>query len=189
MSRVGKQPVPVPDGVEVRVAQGEVTVKGPKGALTQRLVPELDVQVQDDPAQVSVSRKSDTKRHRSLHGLYQRLIANMVKGVIDGYEKQLKVQGTGYRAETDGRDLVLSVGYSNAVRVACPDGIEIEVPKAVSREEMDIFVRGADKQLVGEMAARIRRVRPCDPYKAKGLRYADEHVRRLEGKSFGATAG
>ena len=186
MSRIGKQPVAIPGGVEVRTSADAVTVKGPKGELTQTLVPEVSVEVATEEKEVRVARRGESKRHRSMHGLYQRLITNMVKGVVDGYEKRLKVQGTGYRAELRGKDLVLQVGYSNEVVVPAPNGIEIEVPKAASREEMDVIVRGIDKQLVGETAARIRRVRPCDPYKAKGVRYADEQVRRLEGKSFGA---
>jgi large subunit ribosomal protein L6 len=184
MSRVGKQPVAVPAGVEVKVAGNEVVVKGPKGSLSQALVPEISVEVAE--GEVRVARGGETKRHRSMHGLYQRLVRNMVVGVTDGYEKRLKVQGTGYRAELRGQDLVLQVGFANEVVVPCPAGIEFEVPKAASREEMDVFVRGIDKQLVGEMAARIRGVRPCDPYQAKGLRYADEQVRRLPGKVFGA---
>jgi large subunit ribosomal protein L6 len=188
MSRVGKQPVTIPAGVEVQVMGNEVMVKGPKGSLKQALVPEISVEVKTDVRQAYVRRNAETKRHRAMHGLYQRLITNMVNGVVKGYEKQLKVQGTGYRAELKGKDLVLSVGFSNAVTIPCPAGIQIDVPKAASRDEMDVFVRGIDKQLVGEIAARIRHVRPCDPYKAKGIRYADEHVRRLEGKSFGATA-
>ncbi|MFH0910922.1 MAG: 50S ribosomal protein L6 [Planctomycetota bacterium] len=187
MSRVGKQPVTVPAGVEVRLAGAEIIVKGPKGTAAQALVPEIEVTLQGAPQQVRVRRTSETKRHRALHGLYQRLISNMIQGVTKGYEKQLKVQGTGFRAELQGKNLVLNVGFSNPVTIDCPQGIAIEVPKAASREEMDIFVRGIDKRLVGEIAARIRKVRPCDPYKAKGIRYHDERVRRLEGKTFGAT--
>jgi large subunit ribosomal protein L6 len=186
MSRIGKEPVVLASGVEARLAGNEIIVKGPKGELKQALVPEITVNVQADEKKVLVERKAETKRHRSMHGLYQRLITNMVKGVTEGYEKKLKVQGTGYRAELKGKDLQLSVGFANTVTIACPMGIEIDVPKAASREFMDVIVRGIDKQMVGEVAARIRKVRPCDPYKAKGIRYADEQVRRLEGKTFGA---
>jgi large subunit ribosomal protein L6 len=186
MSRVGKQPVALLDGVEVSVSGSEVVVTGKKGELRQAVVPEVAVDVDGEARAVNVSRNGETKRHRAMHGLYQRLITNMVKGVTDGFEKKLKVQGTGYRAELRGADLVLSVGFANEVVIKCPPGIEMEVPKAASREEMDIIVKGIDKQMVGEVAARIRRVRPCDPYQAKGLRYADEQVRRLEGKTFGA---
>jgi large subunit ribosomal protein L6 len=186
MSRIGKQPVAIPSGVEMRLSGGAVAVKGPKGELTQALVPEIRVEVADEGNEARVERTGESKRHRSMHGLYQRLLTNMVKGVVDGYEKRLKVQGTGYRAELRGTDLVLQVGFANEVVVPAPAGVEFEVPKATSREEMDVFVRGIDKQLVGEVAARVRRVRPCDPYKAKGVRYADEQIRRLEGKTFGA---
>ncbi|MHC4870397.1 MAG: 50S ribosomal protein L6 [Planctomycetota bacterium] len=186
MSRIGKMPVEILTGVEVRVAGDEVFVKGPKGELKQSLVPEVSIEIKTDEKQVLVNRSGETKRHKSMHGLYQRLISNMVKGVIDGYEKKLKVQGTGYRAELKGKDLALNVGYANTVVVNCPVGIEIEVPKSASRDEMDVIVRGIDKQLVGEIAARIRKVRTCDPYQAKGIRYDDEQVRRLEGKTFGA---
>lgn len=186
MSRVGKQPVAIPGGVEVRVAGQDIFVKGPKGELKQRIVPEVTVVVDADGKTLSVSRVGETKRHRSMHGLYQRLLTNMVVGVTEGYARTLKVQGTGYRAELQGKDLALNVGYANTVVVTCPPGVEFEVPKATSREAMDVVVKGMDKQLVGEMAAQIRRVRPCDPYKAKGIRYADEQVRRLEGKTFGA---
>ncbi|MBN1257071.1 MAG: 50S ribosomal protein L6 [Planctomycetes bacterium] len=185
MSRIGKQPVAIPSGVEARLAGNEIFVKGPKGELKQALVPGITVEIQAETKEIVVTRNNETSYHRSLHGLYQRLITNMVKGVTEGYQKTLKVQGTGYRAELKGKDLVLQVGFANAVTVTCPQGIEIEVPKAVSREEMDVIVKGIDKQLVGETAARIRSVRKCDPYKAKGVRYADEHVRRLEGKTFG----
>ncbi|MHC4883994.1 MAG: 50S ribosomal protein L6 [Planctomycetota bacterium] len=186
MSRVGKQPVAIPSGVEISVTGSEVVVKGSKGELKQKLVPEINVEVKKDEKEVVVTRNADTKRHRSMHGLYQRLIANMCTGVTEGYQKHLKVQGMGYRAELKGKDLTLSVGFANTITIVCPAGVEIEVPKAASREEIDVIIKGYDKQLVGQVAAKIRKVRPCDPYQAKGIRYADEVVRRLEGKTFGA---
>lgn len=186
MSRIGRLPVEIPAGVEVRQAGTDVFVKGPKGELKQALVPEIEVQINKDDKNVIVNRKGETKRHRAMHGLYQRLISNMVHGVVNGYEKRLKVQGTGYRAELKGKDIALNVGFANTVVIKCPDGIQIDLPKSSSREEMDVVVTGIDKQMVGEIAARIRKVRPCDPYQAKGIRYADEQIRRLEGKTFGA---
>lgn len=184
MSRVGKQPVPIPSGVEVAVQASGVTVKGPKGSLEQRLVPGVKVRVEDK--EVIVERESDIKQHRALHGLYRSLINNMVVGVTQGYEKRMRVVGTGYRAEMKGPNLVLTVGYCHPVEFQVPQGIEVEVPKSTSREHMDFFIRGIDKQLVGEVAARVRRVRPPDLYKGKGIRYGDERVRRLQGKSFGS---
>ena len=184
MSRVGKKPVSVPAGVTVQVPAEEVVVKGPKGELRQKLVPGVKVNV--DGTEVTVTRESDSKQHRALHGLYRALIQNMVVGVTQGYEKRLRIVGTGYRVELKGQFLQVVAGYAHPVDFPIPAGIEVEIPKASSREYMDFIVRGIDKQLVGEVSAKVRRIRPPDLYQGKGIRFTDEHVRRLEGKSFGA---
>ena len=189
MSRVGKQPVAIPAGVAVSVSGSEVVVKGPKGELRQRVAPAVRVQVDAQAKQVQVSRQGDTKEHRAQHGLCRALIRNMVVGVTQGYEKRLRIMGTGFRVELQGRTLVLQAGFCHPVNFPLPQGINVEVPKAASREYMDFIVRGIDRQLVGETAAELRRVRPPDLYKGKGIRYADEHVRRLEGKTFTSGTG
>ena len=175
MSRIGRQPIDVPDGVSVDVGSGVVAVKGPRGELSQAVSRELKIDLADGT--LTVERPTDRGEHRAMHGLTRTLIANMVEGVTEGYEKRLEIQGVGYRARLQGRALELSVGYSHQVTVAAPDGIEFEVP-----QQTEIVVRGIDKQLVGETAARIRRVRPPEPYKGKGIRYAGEQVRRKVGK-------
>ena len=175
MSRIGKQPIAVPDGVEIDVKPGLVSVKGPKGELSQTV--SRDMTVSQDNGTLTVERPTDRGEHRALHGLTRSLIANMVEGVTDGFEKRLEIQGVGYRARLQGKALELSVGYSHPVSVTAPEGIEFEVPTPTQ-----VIVRGIDKQLVGEMAARIRRTRPPEPYKGKGIRYAGEHVRRKVGK-------
>jgi large subunit ribosomal protein L6 len=175
MSRIGKKPVSIPEGVSVDIAPGRVSVNGPKGELSQELSQEMAVAVDDGV--LEVTRPSDRAPHRALHGLTRSLIANMVEGVTDGFSKQLEIQGVGYRARLQGKSLELSVGYSHPVSIPAPDGIEFEVPQSTQ-----IIIRGIDKQLVGETAARIRRVRPPEPYKGKGIRYAGEHVRRKVGK-------
>ena len=175
MSRIGRKPIPVPDGVTVEVKPGLVSVKGPKGELSQVVSTEMTVTRSN--GDLTVERPTDRGEHRALHGLTRSLIANMVEGVTDGFEKRLEIQGVGYRARLQGKALELSVGYSHPVSVAAPDGIEFEVPIPTQ-----IIVRGIDKQLVGETAARIRRVRPPEPYKGKGIRYVDEQVRRKVGK-------
>ncbi|MCC8189144.1 MAG: 50S ribosomal protein L6 [Planctomycetes bacterium] len=184
MSRVGKKPVAVPSGVTVQVPAEEIVVKGPKGELRQKLVPGVKINVADQ--EVLVTRDSDSKQHRALHGLYRALIQNMVVGVTQGYEKRMRIVGTGYRVELKGKTFSIVAGFAHPVDYPIPAGIEIEIPKATSREYMDFIVRGIDKQLVGEVCAQIRRVRPPDLYQGKGIRFTDEHVRRLEGKSFGA---
>ncbi len=184
MSRVGKKPVAVPAGVTVTVPAEQVVVKGPKGELRQKLVPGVKIAV--DKAEVTVTRDSDSKQHRALHGLYRALIQNMVVGVTQGYEKRLRIVGTGYRVELKGKILSIVAGFAHPVDYPIPAGIEVEIPKATSREYMDFIIRGIDKQLVGEVSAQVRRVRPPDLYQGKGIRFTDEHVRRLEGKSFGA---
>ena len=175
MSRIGKQPIQLPDGVEVDVKPSEVTVKGPKGELSQQIVPDMKVKLDDGI--VTVERPTDRGEHRALHGLTRSLIANMVVGVTDGYERRLEIQGVGYRAQLKGKALEMSLGYSHPVSIPAPDGIEFEVPQPT-----EVVVRGIDKQLVGEMAARIRKSRPPEPYKGKGVRYAGEHVTRKVGK-------
>jgi large subunit ribosomal protein L6 len=175
MSRIGKKPVEVPDGVTIDAGVGMVKVKGPKGELSQQVSSEM--MIEQYAGVLTVARPTDRGEHRALHGLTRSLIANMVEGVTDGFEKRLEIQGVGYRARLQGKALELSVGYSHPVAISAPDGIEFEVPQPTQ-----IIVRGIDKQLVGEMAARIRRVRPPEPYKAKGIRYAGEQVRRKVGK-------
>ena len=175
MSRIGKKPITVPDGVEVDVKPGRVNVKGPKGELSQEISPEMKI-TQDDGV-LTVERPTDRGEHRALHGLTRSLIANMVEGVTNGYEKRLEIQGVGYRARLQGKALELALGYSHPVSVAAPDGIEFEVPQPTQ-----VVVRGIDKQLVGEIAARVRKARPPEPYKGKGVRYAGEYVARKVGK-------
>jgi large subunit ribosomal protein L6 len=175
MSRIGKQPIDVPDGVEIAVEPELVKVKGPKGELQERVARDIDVK-QDD-GQILVSRPTDRGEHRALHGLTRSLIANMVEGVTNGFEKRLEIQGVGYRAQLQGRKLVLSLGYSHPVDVEAPDGIDFEVPQPTQ-----IVVRGISKQAVGEVAAIIRKKRPPEPYKGKGVRYQGEYVARKVGK-------
>jgi large subunit ribosomal protein L6 len=175
MSRIGKQPIPVPSGVEVTIEPELVRVKGPKGELAQRI--SRDITVAQDDGTLVVTRPTDRGEHRALHGLTRSLIFNMVHGVTEGYEKRLQIQGVGYRAALHGRDIELSVGYSHQVQIEAPDGIEFEVPVPTQ-----VVVRGIDKQAVGEIAARIRKVRPPEPYKGKGIRYEGEHVARKVGK-------
>ena len=175
MSRIGNKPLKIPAGVTVDVGPGRVTVNGPKGELTQVIDPAMTVKLEDDV--LTVSRPTDRGPHRALHGLTRSLIANMVEGVTSGFEKKLLITGVGYRAKAQGRSLELSLGFSHPVSVQAPDGIEFDVPQPT-----EVTVKGIDKQLVGETAARIRRHRPPEPYKGKGVRYADEQVRRKVGK-------
>jgi large subunit ribosomal protein L6 len=175
MSRIGKQPIPVPDGVDVEIEPGLVHVKGPKGELSERVSTAMTVERAD--GELRVTRPTDRGEHRALHGLTRTLIANMVTGVTEGYEKRLEIQGVGYRAALRGSDLELQVGYSHPVQVPAPPGIDFEVPAPTQ-----IIVRGSSKQVVGETAARIRKVRPPEPYKGKGIRYAGEYVQRKVGK-------
>ena len=175
MSRIGRQPVEIPDGVTVDAKPGSVTVKGPKGELNQVVDSEMKVSVEDGT--VKVERPTDRGEHRALHGLTRSLIANMVEGVTDGFERRLEIQGVGYRAQLKGKSLEMALGYSHPVTVPAPEGIEFEVPQPT-----EVIVRGIDKQMVGEVAARIRKTRPPEPYKGKGVRYAGEHVSRKVGK-------
>ncbi|MDQ3729783.1 MAG: 50S ribosomal protein L6 [Actinomycetota bacterium] len=176
MSRIGRMPIDVPDGVTVSVDPGLVSVKGPKGELSQVVSRDMKISEGEGGA-LTVERPTNRGEHRALHGLTRSLVANMVEGVTAGYEKRLQIQGVGYRAALQGRNLSLSVGFSHVVLIEAPEGIEYEVP-----QQTEVIVRGIDKQLVGEMAARIRRVRPPEPYKGKGIRYAGELVRRKVGK-------
>jgi large subunit ribosomal protein L6 len=175
MSRIGKQPIPVPSGVTVAIEPERVTVNGPKGELSERIA--RDIGVEQVGEEVLVTRPTDRGEHRALHGLTRTLVANMVKGVTDGFEKRLEIQGVGYRAQLRGRDLELALGYSHPVSVKAPDGIEFEVPQPTR-----IVVRGASKQQVGEVAAYIRKQRKPEPYKGKGIRYEGEYVARKVGK-------
>jgi large subunit ribosomal protein L6 len=175
MSRIGKQPIPVPDGVEITIEPQLVRVKGPKGELQERVSQDIGVEQQN--GEILVSRPTDRGEHRALHGLTRSLIANMVEGVTNGYEKRLEIQGVGYRAQLQGRRLVLALGYSHPVEMEAPEGIEFEVPQPTR-----IVVRGISKQAVGEVAANIRKQRPPEPYKGKGIRYEGEYVARKVGK-------
>ncbi len=175
MSRIGKRPIPIPSGVTIAIDPERVTVNGPKGELSERVSREINVEQQGD--EVIVTRPTDRGEHRALHGLTRTLVANMVQGVTDGFEKRLEIQGVGYRAQLKGRDLELALGYSHPVPVKAPDGIEFEVPMPTR-----IVVRGASKQQVGEVAALIRKQRKPEPYKGKGIRYEGEYVARKVGK-------
>ncbi|HVE68161.1 MAG TPA: 50S ribosomal protein L6 [Solirubrobacteraceae bacterium] len=175
MSRIGKQPIPVPTGVTVAIEPGVVRVNGPKGELQERI--HRDITVAHEDERLVVTRPTDRGEHRALHGLTRSLVANMVTGVTDGYAKTLEIQGVGYRAQKKGNDLELSLGYSHPVSVKAPQGIEFEVPQPTR-----VIVRGISKQLVGEVAANIRKQRPPEPYKGKGIRYEGEYVARKVGK-------
>jgi len=177
MSRIGRQPIEIPSDVDVQVGDDAlVTVKGPRGTLSRRLHPEMRIVREENV--LRVERPSDESFHRSLHGLTRTLVANMVEGVTKGYEKRLQIVGVGYRAAMKGSDLEVLVGYSHPVVVACPEGIEFEVPAPTQ-----IVVRGNDKEMVGQVAASIRKIRKPEPYKGKGIRYENEYVRKKAGKA------
>ena len=177
MSRIGRMPITVPAGVEVTIAENNVvTVKGPKGTLTQALRPEMILE--QDGSTIHVKRPSDDKLHCALHGMTRALLHNMVVGVTDGYKKTLEVNGVGYRAAKEGNKLILTIGYSHPVEVSEIDGITIEVPS-----QNQIVISGCDKQKVGQFAAEVREKRPPEPYKGKGIKYADEVIRRKVGKT------
>ena len=179
MSRIGKEPIGIPDGVEVAVDGGTVTVTGPKGTLTEAVHPNILVQVTDD--QVIVDRPDEEQENRALHGLTRALIANMVHGVTQGWERRLEIVGVGYRATKQGNGISVQVGYSHPVAVTPPEDVSLEVPTPTQ-----ITVSGTNKQRVGQVAADIRAIRRPEPYKGKGIRYAGEHVRRKAGKAAGA---
>lgn len=177
MSRIGRMPITVPSGVDVKISAGnEVTVKGPKGTLTQQLHPDMKIELKDGV--LTVTRPSDVKEHRALHGLTRSLLNNMVEGVTNGFSKELEINGVGYRAQLQGKKLVMNLGYSHLVEMDPIDGITIEVPAPNK-----IVVSGADKQRVGHIVAIIREKRLPEPYKGKGIKYATEHIRRKEGKA------
>jgi large subunit ribosomal protein L6 len=181
MSRIGRQPIPLPSGVTVTIEPELVTVKGPKGELSERISRDMTVtQSQNEESngdQLVVTRPTDRGEHRALHGLTRTLVANMVTGVTTGFEKRLEIQGVGYRAQLKGRDLELALGYSHPIEIKAPEGIEFEVPQPTR-----ITVRGASKQVVGEIAAQIRKQRKPEPYKGKGVRYEGEFVAKKVGK-------
>jgi large subunit ribosomal protein L6 len=176
MSRIGKKPIEIPAGVTVTVNGSEVTVKGPKGELSRSFSPDLTIVVEENV--VTVTRPSDEKTHRSLHGTTRALISNMVEGVSKGFEKSLELIGVGYRAQKQGTKLILNVGYSHPVEIEPETGVEVEVPSNTK-----VIIKGASKERVGALAANIRDVRPPEPYKGKGIRYEGEFVRRKEGKT------
>ncbi len=176
MSRIGKIPVEIPKGVTVTVEGGTVSCKGPLGELTYTIDDRLTVH--QDNGQVVVERPTDNRRDKAMHGLARSIISNMVEGVSKGFEKALEIHGTGYRAAKQGQNLVLTVGYSHPVEIEAPEGIEFGVPNKTT-----IIVKGYEKQLVGQLAARVREVRPPEPYLGKGIRYRGERVRRKEGKT------
>ena len=175
MSRIGRKPIPVPEGVTISVEPELVRVNGPRGELTER-VPR-DISVEQNDGELLVTRPTDRAEHRALHGLTRSLVANMVEGVTTGFTKTLEIQGVGYRAALKGRDLELALGYSHPVPIKAPEGIEFEVPQPTR-----IIVKGNSKQVVGEIAAIIRKQRPPEPYKGKGIRYQGEYVARKVGK-------
>ncbi|ACB83808.1 50S ribosomal protein L6 [Natranaerobius thermophilus] len=176
MSRIGKKPIEIPDSVDISINNNEVTVKGPKGELSQ--VVDQSIILEEEEGQLLVKRPTDSNHHKSLHGLSRSLIANMVEGVTNGFERHLEIVGVGYRAQMQGKNLVLNVGYSHPVTIEPPEGVEIEVPK-----NNQIIVKGTDKEVVGQVAARIRAVRKPEPYKGKGIKYAEEQIIRKVGKT------
>jgi large subunit ribosomal protein L6 len=176
MSRIGKRPIPIPQKVTVTIAGQHVAVKGPKGELARTLPAEVEI-VQEDSS-ILVNRRNDSRVARQRHGLSRTLVANMVEGVSAGFQKRLEIQGVGYRAQVQGRNLVLNVGYSHQVHIEPPDGIQLAV-----ENNTNVIVTGIDKEIVGNISARIRAVRPPEPYKGKGIRYAGEFVRRKAGKA------
>lgn len=176
MSRIGRQPIAVPAGVEVKIDGSTVTVKGPKGTLTRTVHSNMKVEL--NGAEITVTRPDDSNLNKSLHGLTRTLINNMVEGVTNGYSKELEINGVGYRAAKQGKDLVLNIGFSHQVTFSEIDGITIDVPSPNK-----VVISGPDKQKVGQFAAEIREKRPPEPYKGKGIKYVDEHIRRKEGKA------
>lgn len=179
MSRIGKKPIIIPENVEVKIDGQKVAVKGPRGEISIEFRPELDIVLEDN--KITIKIKKETKQARSLWGLTRALIANLVKGVTDGYEKKLEIEGVGYKANIEGNSLVLNLGFSHPVRVDAPEGIKFLAEKNI------ITVSGINKELVGQIAAKIRRAKPPEPYKGKGIRYSGEYIRRKLGKRAVAT--
>lgn len=177
MSRVGRMPVVVPSGVDIKIEGSHVKVKGPKGEMEFAFSPQIEILVKEN--EIQVNRPADDRELRSLHGTTRALIQNMVTGVTDGFKKELQLVGVGYRANLEGKNLVLNVGYSHPVVVEPPDGITFEV----GDRNQQIFISGIDKQAVGQVAADVRKIRPPEPYKGKGIRYKDEYIRRKAGKA------
>ena len=176
MSRIGRKPISVPSGVEVKLDDHVITVKGPKGTLTREL--HKDMIIEQNANEIEIKRPSEAKTHKSLHGLTRTLVANMVEGVTNGFTKELEIQGVGYRAAKQGKDLVMNLGYSHQVIMPEIEGVSIEVPNPNK-----IIISGPDKQVVGQFAAVVREKRPPEPYKGKGIRYVGEYVQRKEGKA------
>lgn len=176
MSRIGRKPINIPAGVEVKFNDGVITIKGAKGTLEQKIHPNMNIKI--DNSVITVTRPNDEKENRSLHGLTRTLIANMIEGVTKGYKKELDVNGVGYRVQKQGKNLVMNLGYSHQVIMSDTDDIKIEVPSPNK-----IIICGADKQKVGQFAAEVREKRPPEPYKGKGIKYVDEVIRRKEGKA------
>lgn len=197
MSRIGKQPVLIPSGVTVKVAGGEISVSGPKGVSSWRYPSSAGVSIDDEAKSVAVTRVDDSKQSRANHGLTRALIANMVKGVSEGFERRLQIYGTGYNCKLQGRVLHLNVGFTGRRRglgsqfeLTVPAGLEVVVEREAARGETDpaqLVIRGFDKQLVGQFAAEIHSLRKTEPYKGKGIRYEDEHIRRKQGKALTST--
>jgi len=179
MSRIGRKPIDLPPGVDVKLVDNKITVKGPKGTLERQLHPEINVAIEG--ASISVTRPTDQKRHRALHGLTRTLVSNMVEGVTKGFEKQLELVGVGYRAAMQGNKLVLNVGYSHPVEMVPDTGLNVEV----GQKQNTIIISGYDKEVVGQFAAKVRAVREPEPYKGKGIKYSDETIRRKAGKAGG----
>ena len=182
MSRIGKEPVAIPQGVNVNISGNTVSAKGPKGQLSMVVRDEVNVAVQG--SEVKVTRRGETREARSLHGLTRTLISNMVTGVSEGFEKKLEIVGVGYKADAKGRSVTLNLGFSNPIDYKLPKGIDVKVDKQTS-----MTVSGADKQLVGQVAAELRGFRPPEPYKGKGVKYVGEHIRRKAGKAGKAVGG
>lgn len=182
MSRIGRRPIAVPQGVEISSIGREVRVKGPKGSLTGRLPAVISMEI--GAGEVTFTRPDDRKQNRAFHGLARALVANMVRGVTEGFAKELQIEGVGYRAEAKGKSLSLSLGFSHPVEVAVPDGLEVKV-----EGQNRVRVEGADRERVGQFAAELRGLRPPEPYKGKGIRYADERIRRKVGKAGVGTGG
>ena len=176
MSRIGRAPITVPAGVEVKIDGSTVTAKGPKGELTKTMHSNIAIAMEGNV--ITVTRPDDAKENRALHGLTRTLIANMVEGVANGYKKELEINGIGYRAEKKGNDLFMKIGFSHDILMAPPAGVTVEVPAPNK-----IIISGADKQVVGQFAAEVREKRPPEPYKGKGIKYVDEYIRRKEGKA------